>query len=93
MSFQEPTGTVLFPQIRPFTPLRLSANIPSQKFSAHSFRRGGATYAFSLDITADVLNAQGSWRSDWYQRCVTRDNSHRLIFTSKMSRGIEGLPR
>lgn len=40
----------------------------SNKFSTHSFRRGGATLAFRANVPADQIQLLGDWRSDAYKR-------------------------
>ena len=36
------------------------------KYSGHSLRRGGATFAFQCGIPAEFIKMQGDWRSDAY---------------------------
>ena len=36
------------------------------EYSSHSFRRGGATYAFQSGVTAELIKKLGDWRSDAY---------------------------
>ena len=38
--------------------------------SSHSFRRGGASYAFKAGVPADLIQLHGDWRSDAYNRPV-----------------------
>lgn len=40
----------------------------SAKFSSHSFRRGGATWAFNCGISDHLIQLQGDWKSDAYKR-------------------------
>ena len=35
-------------------------------YSPHSFRRGGATFAFECNVPAEHIKFQGDWRSDAY---------------------------
>jgi hypothetical protein len=42
--------------------------LDASSYATHSFRRGGATLALSLDIAKDHIKLQGDWRSDCYQR-------------------------
>lgn len=64
------------------------SNYPAQSYSAHSFRRGGATFASSISIPTDCLKAQGQWRSSCYQQYVSRDDAHRLKFAQGMATAI-----
>ena len=36
------------------------------RFSLHSFRRGGATFAFDCHIPSEIIKLQGDWHSDAY---------------------------
>ena len=39
-------------------------------FSGHSFRRGGATWAFQCHLPGEVIQLMGDWRSDSYRRYI-----------------------
>lgn len=41
-----------------------------EHFGTHSFRRGGATIAFQAGASADIIKAQGDWKSDAYQKYI-----------------------
>ena len=47
--------------------LRLIGRNPN-KFSSHSFRRGGATFAFKAGASAEMVKILGDWRSDSFRR-------------------------
>ena len=36
-------------------------------YSSHSFRRGGATWAFKCGVSAELIQLQGDWKSDAYK--------------------------
>ena len=36
-------------------------------FSSHSFRRGGASYAFSTGVRGELIQQHGDWKSDAYK--------------------------
>jgi hypothetical protein len=42
----------------------------SADYSAHSFRRGGASFAFSLGVSPLQIKLRGDWASDAYERYV-----------------------
>ena len=44
--------------------------LDSKLYSGHSFRRGGATHAFSLNISPLLIKAQGDWKSNAYLRYI-----------------------
>ena len=35
-------------------------------YSPHSFRRGGASFAFRCNVPAEIIQRQGDWQSDAY---------------------------
>ena len=41
-------------------------NLDCQSFSPHSFRRGGASFAFKFNVLAELIKFQGDWRNDTY---------------------------
>ena len=49
--------------------LRGSGLNPSE-YSGHSFRRGGATFAFACGIPAEIIKLQGDWKSSAYQKYI-----------------------
>ena len=51
-------------------------------FSGHSFRRGGATFAFSAGIPSELIQLQGDWRSDAYKEylhCSLQDKTRAAL--------------
>jgi hypothetical protein len=44
------------------------AGLDEDQYGGQSFRRGGATAAFQMDATSELIKLQGDWRSDCYQR-------------------------
>jgi integrase len=47
--------------------------LPPQQVSGHSFRRGGATFAFAIGVTETLIQRQGGWRSDSYKDYIWLD--------------------
>lgn len=41
-------------------------NLDPSRFSPHSFRRGGANFAFDCHIPSEINKLQGDWQSDAY---------------------------
>jgi hypothetical protein len=50
--------------------LLVKVGLDSSIFSAHSFRRGGASYAFQLDLSPLQIKLRGDWSSEAYKRYV-----------------------
>ena len=58
---------ITYPQFSRFLARSLQAiGADPGEFSPHSFRRGGATFAFDCGLPAELIKLQGDWRSDAY---------------------------
>jgi hypothetical protein len=38
------------------------------EYSSHSFRRGGASWAFSAEVPSELIQLYGDWSSDAYKK-------------------------
>ena len=47
-------------------------------YSGHSFRHGGASFAFSLCVPHELIQQQGDWKSDAYLRYLSKPLIQRL---------------
>lgn len=45
-------------------------SLDPSKYSGHSLRRGGATFALACGLPAEVIQSQGGWSSDCYKRYI-----------------------
>lgn len=61
------------------------------RYCTHSFRRGGATYAFKCGVSPTLIKAQGDWSSDCYLNYIKLGVVDRLATTAAMSRNIQKL--
>ena len=61
-----------------------------QLYSAHSFRRGGASWAFHAGVPPALIKVQGDWRSQCYMQYIKLSMSDRLLTTSKMAQALTG---
>ena len=59
--------------------------IKSSKFSGHSLRRGGATWAFSCGVPTELIKSHGDWRSDAYLLYLQFSLNDKLATTTSMS--------
>ncbi|CAG2206304.1 unnamed protein product [Mytilus edulis] len=57
----------------------------SSKFSSHSFRRGGATWAFHSKVPSELIQFHGDWRSDAYKVYLEFDLQDKLSFSRAMA--------
>lgn len=60
-------------------------------FSPHSFRRGGATFAFDCGLPAEVIKMQGDWRSDAYQVYLELTDAQKQRASEQMAHKIHML--
>jgi hypothetical protein len=47
-----------------------SAGVGASGYSAHSFRRGGASYAFEMGVSPLQIKLRGDWASDTFEKYV-----------------------
>ena len=59
-----------------------SCGLDAKLYSGHSFRRGGASFAFSCGVPATVIKLQGDWKSSAYEAYI----SNSLDYRQKLSR-------
>lgn len=62
-------------------------------YSTHSFRRGGASWAFKSKVPADLVQVHGDWRSDAYKVYLNCDVEQRASVSSQMGGALKGLER
>ena len=55
-----------------------------EKYSSHSFRRGGATWAFRSGVSPNLIQLQGDWQSDAYKLYLQHDLNDKLAVSFKM---------
>ena len=57
-------------------------------YSGHSFRRGGASWAFQAGIPGEMIQVMGDWSSDAYRRYLEFTMGNKLHLHSLFSRGL-----
>ena len=62
-----------------------AAGYVARKYSGHSFRRGGASYLYSLGADSLLIQACGDWSSDCYTRYIHLSLHQRLQAQEKMA--------
>lgn len=63
-------------------------NIDCDRYSGHSFRRGGCSYAFSLGISPVLIKLRGDWKSNAYERYVHVNEEQHKMLAYVMSKSI-----
>ena len=59
-------------------------------FSGHSFRRGGATWAFQSGVPGELIQVCGDWASDSYKRYLEFSMSDKVLLAARLT---DNLPR
>lgn len=62
--------------------------LDSSKFSGHSFRRGGCSFAASVNIPPHLLKIHGDWQSSAFERYMVLPLTQRQQVTHKMAAAI-----
>lgn len=58
------------------------------RYSAHSFRRGGASFALQCGLPPDLIQTQGDWRSDVYKTYLDPSLSFRQQVATTLGQAI-----
>ena len=65
-----------------------SIGLSPSDFSPHSFRRGGATFAFQAGVPERLMQRHGDWRSDAYRRYLSLSLTQRTVVADLMAAGL-----
>ncbi len=57
-------------------------------FSMHSFRCGGATWAFRSHVPGELVKVQGDWKSNVYLKYLEFSLDQRLVLAQAMAEGL-----
>ena len=61
----------------------------STLYSSHSFRRGGATWAFKCNIPAEFVMLQGDWKSNAYMKYIDYSLEQKMFVAQKMMNNLQ----
>ena len=65
-----------------------AVGLDSTSYSPHSFRRGGATFAFEAKVPSQLIKAQGDWRSDCYLIYLELTDRQKRAAATRMAAAI-----
>ena len=65
------------------------AGFQASKFSGHSFRRGGASYAFRCGAPVELISLQGDWSSDAVLLYIAQPLERRLSVAKLIAHNID----
>ncbi len=96
-AFLIPTNSGPLSLTQPFfvSKLRVLLNhlkLPSLSYSGHSFRRGGASWAFESGVPGELIKLVGDWRSNAYLKYLEAPLHQKLLASQKMAKSIHQLP-
>lgn len=60
------------------------------RFRGHSFRRGGATWAFRAGVPGELIQIYGDWASDAYKCYLEFSEDSKLIVAREMVSSLPG---
>lgn len=64
------------------------SSLEPRRYSTHSFRRGGASWAFKAQVPSDLIQVHGDWASDAYKVYLDCDVQQRALVNSRMGAQI-----
>lgn len=67
-----------------------ASGFDSSCYSSHSFRRGGASWAFYSGVPADLIQLHGDWASDCYKKYLHVPLESRFQVSEKMNEKMLG---
>lgn len=60
------------------------------RYSGHSFRRGGASFALECGISSDFIQSQGDWKSDAYKLYIDPSIQYRQDIVKVFASVLKG---
>ena len=74
--------------LRKIKELCQKAGLDPKGYSAHSFRRGGASFAFRAGVPAELIKIHGDWASHCFEKYLSFNMKDRLKFSGLMAKSI-----
>ena len=66
----------------------LAGHVDADSFTGHSFRRGGATWAFQAGVPGELIQICGDWVSDAYKRYLEFSMGSRISLAALFCRSL-----
>ena len=76
--------------IRTFRAIMAAGGQSASDFSGHSFRRGGATWAFQSGMPGELIQICGDWASDAYTRYLEFSTKNKLDLAALLTKNLPG---
>ena len=74
--------------IRTFRAVISAGGEAASDFTGHSFRRGGATWAFQSGMPGELIQICGDWASDAYKRYLEFSTQNKLDLAALLTRNL-----
>lgn len=68
--------------------LRMSGIEDASAYTGHSFRRGGASWAFQAGMPGELIQVCGDWASDAYKKYLEFSMQNKLELASLLGKGL-----
>ena len=68
--------------------LRIGGVQHASSFTGHSFRRGGASWAFQAGVPGELIQICGDWASDSYKRYLEFSMDNKLHLAARLTRNL-----
>jgi integrase len=65
-----------------------SIGLTPDEYSGHSFRRGGASWAFQAGLPGEAIQTLGDWKSQAYLRYLEIDIQQKFQYMNKFTRHL-----
>ncbi len=75
-----------------FQTLLTQAGFDPTGITGHSFKRGGASFAFASGVPSELIKHQGQWKSDCYLRYLEFSMESKFLTIQLVARQISTLP-
>ena len=70
------------------TVIRSSGEADATSYTGHSFRRGGASWAFQAGVPGELIQICGDWASDAYKRYLEFNMKNKIDLAALFSNGL-----
>ena len=74
--------------IRTFRAVVAAGGLVASDFTGHSFRKGGATWAFQCGMPGELIQICGDWASDAYTRYLEFSNQNKLDLAALLTKKL-----
>ena len=74
--------------ISTFRSVLVQGDLPGSEFTGHSFRRGGASWAFQAGVPGELIQICGDWASESYKLYLEFSSQNKLDLASLLTKNL-----